>query len=143
MNNTIKPIATLQSIRIRHNITGLFSKGGTSCHILTKQHWSKKGKVWSAEGHVRSHIGQYIKPWRYNLPDWYKLNCRPLSPDIDPMMVQPGTILDWTVFNETSTLWDTGHTDFVVQQVPALQFYLLNKHLNITDQRQAELLLLP
>lgn len=50
--------------KIRHKQTGLFSSGGTT------PKWTKKGKAWSALGHLKSHISQVEAPRAY--PAWYR-----------------------------------------------------------------------
>ena len=45
--------------KIRHKITGLFSKGG--CNPF----WTKKGKTWSTLSHLKRHINSVID-YRYH-----------------------------------------------------------------------------
>ena len=45
--------------KIRHKETGLFSTGGTT------PRWTKRGKIWTSNGSVRSHLRQFREPY-YN-----------------------------------------------------------------------------
>jgi hypothetical protein len=45
--------------KIRHKVTGLFSKGGIS------PFWSKKGKTWNTFGHLKRHL-RAVFEYRHN-----------------------------------------------------------------------------
>jgi hypothetical protein len=45
--------------KIRHKITGLFSRGGET------PYWSKKGKTWNSFGHLKAHL-RAVSDYRYN-----------------------------------------------------------------------------
>jgi len=49
--------------KIRHKVTGLFSKGGG--HPF----WTKKGKTWSTLGHLKRHIAGVIDYRYHDLKD--------------------------------------------------------------------------
>lgn len=49
--------------KIRHKITGLYSKGGSS------PMWSKKGKTWSGLGPLKLHIAGVVDSRYYHMSD--------------------------------------------------------------------------
>jgi hypothetical protein len=78
--------------KIRHKVTGWYSKGGTKVDADGNSHyWSAKGgKVWNSLGQLRSHITSHL-PNGYrvstNMDDWevvaYELVEQPAVPILD------------------------------------------------------------
>lgn len=57
--------------RIRHTKTGLFSIGGQEVSADGKSFgWTKKGKVWTGLGPLRSHLNQYVMTRAARLTNW-------------------------------------------------------------------------
>lgn len=49
--------------KIRHKITGLYSRGGSS------PFWNKKGKTWSTLGHLKRHIANVVDSRYHKMND--------------------------------------------------------------------------
>lgn len=67
----------MELYRIKNTKTGLFSKGGMSADQDNTLSWSKKGKLWTGKGPLKSHLRQYIidreysKQYKNNIPhEW-------------------------------------------------------------------------
>jgi hypothetical protein len=66
----------MELYRIKNIKTGLFSKGGMDCDKdNTTYRWSKKGKIWTGIGPLKSHLRQYVndneysKKYKNNIPE--------------------------------------------------------------------------
>jgi hypothetical protein len=54
----------MKIFKIRNKVTGLYSTGGCS------PRWTKKGKIWTTIGHLKSHIRQLVgRKWSLPLKD--------------------------------------------------------------------------
>jgi hypothetical protein len=59
--------------KIRHKVTGMYSKGGTYANAEgTNSHWNKSGKTWDTLGKLRAHLTSHMN--RYygatDMSDW-------------------------------------------------------------------------
>lgn len=50
--------SNMATFKIRHMVTGLYSKGGMGCH-RSQYSWSSAGKTWSRLGDLRRHLAFY------------------------------------------------------------------------------------
>ena len=72
--------------KIRHKVTGQFSKGGSSVHPDGVYGWAKTGKTWDTLGKLRAHITQHLGLDEYRKPtdmsNWevIEYHCEPQEP---------------------------------------------------------------
>ncbi len=52
----------MKVFKILDTATGLYSKGGQDV-LHSKRAWSKTGKTWSCEGHIKSHLTALVECW--------------------------------------------------------------------------------
>lgn len=77
--------------KIRHKVTGLYSKGGTS------PFWSKKGKTWSSIGHLKRHIAGVVDSRYHKMNDM--VNWEIIEIEVSETLTPIGTAQDFA--NET------------------------------------------
>lgn len=72
--------------KIRHKVTGLYSKGGAS------PYWSKKGKTWSSIGHLKRHIAGVVDSRYHKMSDM--VNWEILEIEVSETLTPIGTAMD-------------------------------------------------
>lgn len=72
--------------KIRHKVTGLFSKGGET------PSWSKKGKTWSSLGHLKRHISGVVDSRYHYMKDM--VNWEIIEIEVSETLKSIGTAQD-------------------------------------------------
>jgi hypothetical protein len=60
---------TKRYFKVRHKVSGLYSKGGATYSEGVGSEWSKNGKIWTGTGPLRSHLSHAIE-YKCNIVNW-------------------------------------------------------------------------
>jgi hypothetical protein len=85
--------------KIRHKVTGLYSKGGTYANADgNNSHWNKSGKTWDTLGKLRAHLTSHIN--RYygatNMSDWQVIEYKSVPTSVKDIheVVKPEKLVE-------------------------------------------------
>lgn len=91
---------TLTYYKIRHKVTGLYSKGSSYSNAEgTNSYWSKSGKTWDTLGKLRAHITMHLPtPYRKgtDMTNWEVVEMEMVVKEVKGIMnvIDPKKFLD-------------------------------------------------
>ena len=95
-------IMTTTYYKIRHKVTGLYSKGGTYVNGAgNNSFWTKSGKTWDTLGKLRAHITSHLPRGTYregtDMSDWEVIEYHVTVKEVKGIkdVIDPKKMLEW------------------------------------------------
>jgi len=80
---------TVTYYKIRHRVTGLYSKGGDATASGVGECWNKSGKMWATLGALRNHLRNHMPKKGYrvgtDMSDWEVVEYHVVEADVKPV----------------------------------------------------------